>query len=245
MNKNIVIAIGFVLITVIGYQAYLLNKTSDAKVQIVEEKKPEISVTIEEESIEEKVKELNTPVQSQIKPDDMFDEELIKEDLNRLFSNIFGNPKLQEGIKEGFKEMQEQLQEGIKEMEKGFGELSGEIDKLSKSDPFFKDLLGEFSQANRLKFTDQEDNYYLSLNIPGGADSKVDIKTEKNLLTITITQKVIQEKQSQNSTIYSESLKKHQNTISIPDDAFIEHLKTKYQDGILEITVPKVNKIES
>lgn len=247
MNKNIIIVIGFVLVAIIGYQAYLLNKPSDTQTIKTEKEQPNITIEIEKKSIEEEVKELNTPhqTQNQIKPEDMFNEEQIKEDLNRLFANIFGNQKLQEGIKEGMKEMQEQLQKGLKEMEKGLGDLSSEFEKLSKNDPFFKDLFDNFAQTNRLQFTDRGDDYYLELNIPGGDESKIDIKTKGNLLTLTITQKTITKQQNQNSTIKSESLQKHQNILLIPDDAFIDKLETNYKDGILEITIPKIEKVPS
>ena len=246
MNKNIIITIGFILVAIIGYQAYLLNKSSDNPLLEIKKEQPEITVDIEKKPIEQKTKELNQPLaQNKLDPQEMFDEELIKEDLNRLFKNIFGNPKLQEGIKDGLKEMEQQLQLGLKEMEKGFGNLTQELDKLSKNDPFFKDLFSTLSNTNRLKFTDRGDDYYLLLNIPGGADSKIDIKTKDNILTLTITQKIIQNIQNQNSTIKSESLKQHQNILLIPDDAFIDKLDTKFKDNVLEIIVPKVKKVQS
>ncbi|MCH9814467.1 MAG: Hsp20/alpha crystallin family protein [Epsilonproteobacteria bacterium] len=255
MNKNIIIAIGFILVAIIGYQAYLLNKTEPKEEKIIPKDEPEITLNIEKKSIEKRVKELNQPqtnltpntpeTQAQIDPDEMFDEELIKEDINKLFRDIFGNPKLQEGIKQGMAQMQTQLQEGLKEMEKNLGNLTQEFDRLSENDPFFKDLLSGFAQTKRLQFTDRGDDYYLKLNIPGGADSKIDIKTKENLLTLTIIQKIIEEQQTQNSTVHTERMKQHQNILLIPDDAFIDQLTTKYQDGTLEITIPKITKVDS
>ncbi len=257
MNKNIITLIGFILVAVIGYQAYLLNKSSDTPLFEVKKDQPNITVNIEKKSIEKEVRELNQPKsnltpndpQTQIDPNEIFDEELIRKDLGKLFSDIFGNPKLQEGIKEGMKEMEQQLKQGLKEMEKGLGDLSGEFDKLSKDDPFFKDLLsglaGGFAQTNRLQFTDRGNDYYLKLDIPGGTESNIDIQTKANLLTLTITQKTTKETQSKNSTMHSESMRQNQNVLLIPDDAFIDKLETKYDNGVLEITVPKINKVKS
>jgi HSP20 family protein len=171
----------------------------------------------------------------------MFDEETIKKDLGKLFSDIFGNPKLQQGIQEGIKEMEKQLKQGLKEMEKEFGKF----EELSKNDEFFKDLLGNFPNSNRLKFTDRGDNYYLKLNIPDGKNANIDIKTKANLLTLTITQKTVQNRQNSNSTVHSKSMSKNQNILLIPDDAFIDKLQTKYENGILEITIPKIEKVRS
>jgi HSP20 family protein len=258
MNKNIITLIGFILVAIIGYQAYLLNKSNTAAIEITEDK-PKITVNLEKKSIEKEVRELNQPKsnltpnqplsQNQIDPKEMFDEKVIKKDLENLFKDIFGNKKLQEGLKSGIQQMQEQLQQGLKEMEKGFGDLSGEFDKLSKDDPFFKDLLagmaGGFAQTNRLQFTDRGDDYYLKLDIPGGSNSDIDIQTKANLLTLTITQKNVQDKQNKNGTLHSESMSKNQNIMIIPDDAFIDKLQTNYENGVLEIIVPKVNKVKS
>ena len=259
MNKNIITLIGFILVAIIGYQAYLLNKSSDTPQIEAKKEQPNITVNIEKKSIEKEVRELNQPksnltpttphAQNQIDPKEMFDEDLIKEDLSKLFKDIFGNPKLQEGIRNGMKEMEEQLKEGIQEMEKGLGDLSGELDKLSQDDPFFKDLLSSFTgglaQTNRLQFTDRGDDYYLKLDIPGGTESNIDIQSKANFLTLTITQKTTKDVQSKNSTLHSESMQKNQNVLLIPDDAFIDKLKTKYDNGVLEIIVPKINKVKS
>lgn len=259
MNKNIITVIGFVLVAIIGYQAYLLNKTSDAPLFEAKKEQPNITVNIEKKTVEKEVKELNQPqsnltpndpqAQTQIDPSEMFDEELIKKDLENLFSNIFGNPKLQEGIKQGMQEMEQQLKQGLQEMEKELGNLSGDLDKFSKEDPFFKDLLsglaGGFAQTNRLKFTDRGDDYYLKLDIPGGDESHIDIQTKANLLTLTITQKMAQKKQTQNSTIESESMSTNQNVLLIPDDAFIDKLETQYDNGVLELIIPKINRVKS
>ncbi len=235
MNKNIVIVIGFILIAIIGYQAYLLDKSSDTPKFATKKEQPQITVNIEKET-----KIADKPIkQTQFNPDEMFDEELIKEDLNRLFKNIFGNPKLQEGIKEGLKEAEQQLQTGIKEMEKGFGDLSLELEKLSKNDPFFKDLLNTLKDKNQLEFTDRDKDYYLSLEIAGGANSKIDIKTKNGFLTILVFQNLETIKQLGDSTIKSKSIKEHKNTLKIPSDALIDKLKTEYNNNTLEIIIPK------
>ncbi len=245
MNKNIIVIIGFILIGIIGYQAYLIDKTSETPLLQTKKQQPDITVNIEKKSIVKEVKELNTPIsqssQTQINPDDMFDEELIKEDLNRLFKNIFGNPKLQEGIKEGLKEAELQLQEGIKEMEKGLGDLNLELEKLSQSDPFFKDLLSTLTNKNQLEFTDRGEDYSLLLDIPGGIDSKIDIKTKENFLVISISQNIEKTEQTNNSTVHSKSIKEHTNTLFIPVDALIDKLKTEYKNNTLEITIPKIS----
>jgi len=254
MNKNIVTIIGFILVAIIGYQAYLLNKSSINPLDpLLETKKdqPNITVEIEKKSIEKEVRELNKPKENftqkkepqkpqalnQLDPKELFDEEQIKKDMGKLFQDIFGNPKLQQGIQQGIKEMEKQLRQGLKEMEKEFGKF----EELSKNDDFFKDLLGNFPNSNRLKFTDRGDNYYLKLDIPDGKNANIDIKTKANLLTLTITQKKVQ---NSNST-HSESMSKNQNILLIPDDAFIDKLQTNYENGVLEIIIPKVDKVKS
>ncbi len=243
MTKNIVIIVGFILVGVIAYQAYLLDKNSTTPLLQAKKEQPEISIDIEKISIEKEIKELNKPSmqtsQTKFNPDEMFDEELIKEDLNRLFKNIFENPKLQEGIKDGLKEAEAQLQEGIKEMEKGFGDLSLELEKLSYDDPFFKDLFSTLTNKNQLHFIDRGKDYYLSLEIAGGANSKIDIKAKDDFLTILVLENIEKTEQKNNTTLHIKSIKKHKNTLFIPADALIDKLKTEYKNNTLEVVIPK------
>lgn len=243
MNKNIVIIVGFILVGIITYQAYLLGKNSTSPLLQAKKEQPEISIDIEKKSVEKEIKELNKPLtqtsQTKFNPDEMFDEKLIKEDLNRLFKNIFGNPKLQEEIRDGLKEAEVQLQEGIKEMEKGFGDLSLELEKLSKDDPFFKDLFNTLTDKNRLKFTDRGEDYYLSLKVDGGANSKIDIKAKDGFLTISVLENIEKTEQKNNTTLHTKSVKEHTNTIFIPSDAVIDKLKTEYKNSTLEVVISK------
>jgi HSP20 family protein len=251
MNKNVITLVGFILVAIIGYQAYLLDQASDNPIFKTKKDQPNITVEIEKNSIEKEVRELNQPKSNftqkepqtlnQLDPKEMFDEDQIKRDMGKLFQDIFGNPKLQEGIKNSLQQMQEQLQQGLKEMEKEFGKF----EELSKNDNFFKDLLGNMQNTHRLKFTDRGDNYYLKLDIPDGKNADIDIKTKANLLTLTITQKVTHDQKSKNSNLHSESFSKNQNILLIPDDAFIDKLQTNYENGVLEITIPKVDKVRS
>lgn len=253
MNKNTIITIiGFILVAVIGYQAYLLDGKSGQPIFQTKKDEPKITIEIEKKSIEQKVKELNQiQEKNDLDPKEMFDEELIKKDLGKLFSDIFGNPKLQEGIKEGMEEMEKQIQRSFKDMEQELGKFSKEFENLSKNDNFFNDILGnlgnlkDMAHANRLQLTDRGDYYYLKLDIPGGSDSEIDIKTKENFLTLEITQKTLTDTKNKRSTTHSESSSKYQNIIAIPQDAFVDKLKTNYIDGALEITIPKVDKVKS
>jgi HSP20 family molecular chaperone IbpA len=258
MNKNVITLIGFILVAIIGYQGYLLNKSNTPLFETKKDE-PKITVNIEKKSIEKEVRELNkhvtttqqpstTPTQNNLQnidPKEVFDEELIKKDMGKLFSDIFGNPKLQEGLKQGMKDMQKQLEEGMKELEKGLGGLSGEMDKLSNGDTFFKDLITGLSQANRLKFTDRGGEYYLKIDVPGGKEANVDIKTTANILTLTITSKSTSDTTNPNSTIHAQAMSTYQNILIIPDDAVIDELKTNYENGALEITVPKKDQVKT
>ena len=76
------------------------------------------------------------------------------------------------------------------------------------------------------------DSYYLKTEVPGGKDSTIDIKTKNNILTIIIIQK-----EETNTTV---SQRRSQEIVLLPEDAFVDHLKTNYENGILEVTIPKI-----
>ncbi len=260
MNKNIIIIAGVILLVIIAYQAYLLNSIKSSNNKEINSSKH--TPTIKDENLSIKkiedrdkptitiqsstpLKESNITAQkdiSNLSIDEMFDEELIKEDLNRLFKNIFQNPKLQEGIKEGFEQMQKELQSGLEQMQKGFGELTEEIDKLSENDPYFKEFIKKITPKDYLNFIDRDDYYYVEIPIVDGDKSKIDIKASGDILTVTVTKDIKKEQKNQNTTIYIESLSESKKSLKIPSDALIEKIESNYQDGLLKITIPKIGK---
>ncbi len=249
MNKNLIYFIITILVATIAFQSYLLYKRDNSSQndlnitkEIIKKDEPKITINIDKtplimekkekrthtpdiaNNLTQEKKELNNSIPS-------FNPEQIEKDISKVFTNIFGSKEMQEGVKQ----FKEQAEEGIKQLQQELQKLPQEFDKLSKelkNDPFFSQLLDGLKQTRELKLEDLGNSYYLKTEVPGGKDSTIDIKTKNNILTIIIIQK-----EESNTTI---SQRRSQEVVLLPEDAFVDHLKTNYENGILEVTIPKI-----
>ncbi len=249
MNKNLIYFIITILVATIAFQSYLLYKKdnqaqNDLNItkEIIKKDEPKITINIDKtplivEKKEEKPdphEEVNNLTSKQKESNDSlpsFNPEQIEKDITKIFTDIFGSKEMQEGLKQ----FKEQAEEGIKQLQEGLQKLPQEFDKLSdelKKDPFFSQLIDGLKHTRELKLEDLGDNYYLKTEVPGGKESTIDIKTKNSILTIVIVQK-----EESNTTIEDRRI---QEIVLLPEDAFIDHLKTNYENGILEITIPKI-----
>ncbi len=232
MNKNLIYFIITILVATIAFQSYLLYKKDNESQNdlnitkdIIKKDEPKITINIDKTPLKvETQNEINESI-SNFKPDQ------IEKDITKIFTDLFNSKE----VKEGIKQFKEQAKEGIKQLQEELQTLPEEFDKLSKElkkDPFFSQLIEGLKNTKELKLEDLGDQYYLKTGVPGGKDSTVDIKTKNGILTIIIVQK-----EDNNRTIED---RQTQDIVLLPEDAFIDHLKTNYENGILEIIIPKI-----
>ncbi len=244
MNKNLITLVGIFLVGIIAYQAYLLGKLQAEKPeQHVAKNEPKITVEIEKEHQPvppaTHTARSTTPAGNTTAQAPLIDEKKIKEDINRIFKDIFGNPKVQQEIKRSVSEMQQQLQEGMSQFQKEIVMMTAQLQEASKKDPMLKELFQNFKLPQALQFHDAGNNYTLEVNVPDNAKSSVDVKVKNGFLVILINQ-VTEEEHEENGVIVKKELKrKKQLLVTVPKDADIEKLNTAYDHGKLKLTLPK------
>jgi len=248
MNKNIILGVGFVLVAIIGYQGYLLNQKDVAKTDTIIEKKivkkdaPEININIDKTPDTKNPRATTqTPPTSHLTDKERHkqDQENIEKSIQDVFKSIFASKEVQDGISQ----FKQQAQEGMKELQKELENLPSKIDGLQselKDDPFFSQILGQLKGFGGKQLEDKGDYYYLKTAIAGGKESKVDIKTKGNFLTIMISAKESKTTTTNNTTMSHSSSHSSKNVLLLPADALVEKLQTKYENGVLEITIPKL-----
>lgn len=248
MNKNIILGVGFVLLAIIGYQGYLLNQKDAPATEAVIEKKiikkdaPEITINIDKtaptkESRATTNSSLNTNLTD--KERHIQDKENIEKSIQDVFKSIFASKEVQDGISQ----FKQQAQEGMKQLQTELEHLPEKIEGLQselKDDPFFSQLLGQLKGFGGKQLEDKGDYYYLKTTIAGGKESKVDIQTKGNFLTIMISAKESKTTTTDKGTTSQSSSHSSKNVLILPADALVEKLQTNYENGILEITIPKL-----
>ena len=246
-NQKIILAIGFVLLGIIGYQGYLLSQKDTQTTPDIIEKKiikkdaPEIHINIDNAPTKTSKSLSQDPSVSPLSEDARHkqDQANIEKSIQDVFRNIFASKEVQDGISQ----FRQQAQVGMQELQKELEHLPEKIEKMQdelKDDPFFSQVLGQLKGFGGKQLEDKGDFYYMKMTVPGGKESKIDIQTKGHFLTIMIDAKNTQKTQTANGTMMQSSSQSSSSSIMIPSDALVEKLQTDYKDGILELTIPKI-----
>jgi HSP20 family molecular chaperone IbpA len=246
-NKNIVLSIGFILVAIIAYLSYqLYKKEHQSSDRIIEKKiakkdEPTINIKIDKTPSTKVSRSATTPTKTSQIPNNsssLTEEEKIElqakkvqEDMQELLKSIFASKEVQEGLKE----FQKEAKESIKRLQEELENLPSKLDNLSnemKKDPFFSEIIDQLQTSLSGSLKDMGDHYIYEMKISNGKDANIDITTKNNLLTIRV-------KSSKKSTT-SQEKREIVRSFTIPRDAFVEKLGTKFENDILTITIPKV-----
>lgn len=214
MKTPLIIIVILILIAVVAYQGYQINQLKKEKPVV---KEPEITINIQKQE----------PVKQKTIADDNLSslEETIKQDFKKLFTDIFGNKQVQDGLKKGIDEFKSGLNDAV-------GQIQKELGTLSKNDSFFKDILKEFDLKSYKSFQDIGDRYELELDLPSKENSKLQLDVKNGFIHIVVDSK----QESKNITkSTSQSF-----IVKVPSDSMIEMIKSDYSDGKVTITIPKI-----
>ncbi len=243
-NPKVILSIGFLLLGIIGYQGYLLYQKDAPTEEIIEKKivkkdAPEIHINIDK-TPSQKEKEISQST-SHLTPQERKDqdEERIEKSILEVFRSILASKEVQEGISE----IKEKTTENIQELKEELKELPSKIESMQsefKDDPFFSQVLGQIKGFGGKQFDDLGDYYHLKIDVPEGEKAKIDIQIKGHFLTVRIDA----QKETKDTSIQATVIKQIQNhrssSIIIPEDALAPKLQTHYENGILEITIPKI-----
>lgn len=115
-----------------------------------------------------------------------------------------------------------------KEVEKYF-------DVFSKSDYF----------APACEILDEEKFYSISLDIPGLTKDEIDIEVKDNRLHITGERKATYNTEKDNVLRTERRYGKFSRVFSIPQNVNVEAIEAKFENGVLDLTIPKEEKSQT
>jgi HSP20 family protein len=123
------------------------------------------------------------------------------------------------------------------------------FDELAKRDHFFKDSLFDdlfnFKSAlPALNISEDDSNYQIELAYPGAKKENFTVQVKDNNLVIKYENKAesnVEEKNYHKKEFSSESFIR---TLEIPGNTDLENIKSKYENGVLNIHIPKLEKNE-
>jgi len=121
-----------------------------------------------------------------------------------------------------------------RDIDRQFQKLDHEINRLKHS-------ANRFSPQSRQYFDEDNNSYVVEIKISGLGKSDIDISTNKNMLIIKGTSS--SEKTSTNRSARSSSNFSH--SLSIPSDGDKDNINADFKNGILKVSIPKLDKLSS
>ena len=115
-------------------------------------------------------------------------------------------------------------------------------------DTFFDDFFApvEHAGSSRTPLTDIKETpteYVFETEFPGFKEDELEVKIDKNHLTLKAEKKAKEEqKDSKTHYIMSERYEKFSRSFTLPDNVDAENIKATFEDGLLKLEVPKMEK---
>ncbi len=89
-----------------------------------------------------------------------------------------------------------------------------------------------------------DDAYYIEVDLPGVKKEDININVEDNTLTISGERKIEQEHKEDNFYKVESVYGKFERSFTLPEDVDTDKIEAKSENGVLEIKIPKVAKVE-
>jgi len=88
---------------------------------------------------------------------------------------------------------------------------------------------------------EDENAYYIEVELPGVKKEDVEIKVDGNVLTISGERKIKKEVKEEDYYKIESSYGTFSRSFTLPEKVDVANIKAEAQDGIIEITIPKLN----
>jgi HSP20 family protein len=103
--------------------------------------------------------------------------------------------------------------------------------------------LESFDWVPRVNVEELEDRFEISAEIPGMKKDDIGIEIQENVLTIKGEKKYEKEEKDRNYTIFERSYGTFRRAFTLPENVNGERIDASYGDGVLTITVPKIEPV--
>ena len=89
-----------------------------------------------------------------------------------------------------------------------------------------------------------ENGYHLEVDLPGVKKEDIDISVNDGVLTISGERKLEKKEEKDNYTRIESFFGRFERAFKLPNDADLENIDAKYENGVLKIFIPKKEKAE-
>jgi len=108
----------------------------------------------------------------------------------------------------------------------------------------FNDEWPKSNWSPAVNVVDNPDDYQVELAAPGVKKDDFKVDVDDRLLTISCETKTESEEKEKNYTRREFSSKSFKRQFTVPNNVDLEDVSAKYEDGVLRLTLKKINKEE-
>lgn len=121
---------------------------------------------------------------------------------------------------------------GISLFKEDFEDIFGDITRLPKI----------FNSTPKANITQNDNEYKVSLAIPGVDKNNLNVAVDAGILTISSENKNETSEQNENYSMKEFSYSNFKRSFTLPDNANSDSITSKYINGVLEVVIPKTNE---
>jgi HSP20 family protein len=130
-----------------------------------------------------------------------------------------------------------------------------EIKEFQREFDNFNSFLGNFlDNSSTLKKSDfeplvntreGEHAYHVELDLPGMKKEDINVDVKDNVVTISGERKTKKEIEKEDYYRIESSYGKFERSFTLPENVDVENIHAESQDGVLEVIIPKLEKVEN
>ena len=133
--------------------------------------------------------------------------------------------------------------------------LRSKSESIRTRDSIFDDLFNELYSlptsflsksgmdlSPRIDISETDSEYKIEAELPGINQKEIDVKIDNNILTIKGKKEDVKEEKEKNYHLRERYYGAFQRSISLPNNIEPEKIKASFENGVLNISVPKSDK---
>ncbi len=107
-------------------------------------------------------------------------------------------------------------------------------------DPFYDvQRVSKTSFSSAFEVKEREDAFVLQADVPGVRESDLDISVNGNVLTVSGSRQADERKEGETYYLYERTYGSFSRSFTLPDEANLESIEAKLNDGVLNLTIGK------
>ncbi len=133
----------------------------------------------------------------------------------------------------------------LREIERLFDRMNRQIEQASRSFREGEPVSVFYGDTMPVDIIERDDEYHIIVDMPGFEKDDVSLQVTDHTLRIEAERTVSEEEEDENYVRRERSTRTMQRRVSLPDEVEGDAAKAKLEDGVLSITIPKVESAKA